>query len=314
MKLTKVTFQSTGGTTGTGGRFTISHDVVNETLTVGSSTTLEVTHSDLPVYVSDLIDIEATALIDGSPAGKATVAVYGGKRPCLTTEPLDQMFFMNPVDELTAQPFKIRNGATCGTLVINSLSIDDSRFFSLIDPAIAPNVQIGPGGSAETTVQYKRPPSGGMQVATLRVQTNDADFGPPQYKLVQLYSQSPLDQVPAAVLTTCNPATASSDPNCELGVTGGFTAQLSMLVRPELTLSGIKSTDDGQIKAYRFTLLPPFPGTVTSASLANHGMKITTPTTKLTLGSSSGVYRVQLEVWDDRGQLGKVVGILNVYL
>lgn len=53
--------------------------MVNETLTVGSSTTLEVTHSDLPVYVSDFIDIEATALIDGSPAGKATVAVYGGK-------------------------------------------------------------------------------------------------------------------------------------------------------------------------------------------------------------------------------------------
>jgi hypothetical protein len=70
------------------------------------------------------------------------------------------------------------------------------------------------------------------------------------------------------------------------------------------------------VAKYRFKLLPPLPAGVTTANLANYDQQITTPTTKLTIpDGAAGVYRVSLEVWDDRGQKSgnTPVMLINVY-
>lgn len=299
--LSKVSFGSTGSTSGTNGRFTVSQNVAGQTLAPGASATLEVTHTDMPLYVSDSLTVEAT--LAGQPAGSATMLVYGGKKPCLSTTPADQLTFMDPTDELTAQTITIQNGTNCGQLVLSQVSIDQNPFFSLIDPLLGPNTQVAPGTSVTAVVQYKRPTSGGMQLGTLRIASNDSDFGPPQGKLVQLYSKSPLDQVPVAALTACKPSDLTGDPTCAKGFTAAFSASLAGLNPAQITLSGATSTDDGSVAQYRFTLLPPFPSNVTSAALANHATTISSKTTVLTIPSGAiGVYRVSLEVWDNRGQ------------
>lgn len=314
IRIDSVKFKSTGGSSGTGGRFTITQNVEGNTIAAGMSANLEITHNDMPLYVTDQIEIVATIPGQGTGSGgTVVVAVYGGKKPCLTTEPIDQINFMNPMQELSAQPFRVKNGANCGTLVVNEVSIDTSPFFSLIDPVIPPNSQIPAGGQLETTVQYKRPPSGGMQLGTLRVKTNDTDFGPPQYKIVQLYSASPLDQVPIASLTACTPPQIINDPQCTMGSSMGMSVNLSMIMPKEITLSGKNSTDDNMVKEYRFKLLPPFPPNVTSAALAGNDTKVMTPTTKLTIpAGGTGLYRVSLEVWDDRGQKSGNTAVMNI--
>ena len=317
VKIKSVKFRSSGTTSGTGGRFTVSQDITGQTINPLASAVLKVAHNDMPLYVSDVLDIEA--VLPGPPempAGIVSVGVYGGLKPCLSTDPMDQMNFNNPAQELTAQTLLIKNGAGCGTLIVNEVSIESNPFFTLLDPKVPPNTQVPAGGQVEATVQYRRPPSGGMQIGTLRVRTNDTDFGPPAYKVVQLLSQSPLDQVPIAVLSACTPSQLSGDPTCMNGSTATVTVNLNMLNPKEITLSGVKSTDDTMVSKYRFKLLPPLPQGVTSSNLENNDMQITTPTVKLTIpDGSTGVYRVSLEVWDDRGQKSgnTPVLLINVY-
>jgi hypothetical protein len=229
---------------------------------------------------------------------------------------MDAMNFNNPVDEYTAQTLLIKNGAGCGTLIVNQVSIDSNPFFTLIEPLVPPNTQVPPGGQVEATVQYRRPPSGGMQIGTLRVKTNDTDYAGPQYKIVQLFSQSPLDQVPVATISACTSAELVNDPQCRMGSTSSKTVNLSMLSPKVITLSGILSTDDNMVSQYRFKLLPPLPPGVTTANLMNHDTQITSPTTTLTIpDGSTGLYRISLEVWDNRGQKSgnTPVMLLNVY-
>ncbi|MCC6336979.1 MAG: choice-of-anchor D domain-containing protein [Myxococcales bacterium] len=317
VRIKSVKFRSSGGSTGAGGRFTISQDITGQDIAPLGTATLKIAHNDMPLYVSDVIDIEA--VLPGPPevnAGTIAVAVYGGLKPCLTTDPMDQMNFNNPANELTAQTLLIKNGAGCGTLIINEVSIEANPFFTLLDPQVPPNTQVPAGGQVEATVQYRRPPSGGMQIGTLRVRSNDTDFGPPQYKIVQLLSQSPLDRVPIATLSGCLPPSLINDPTCTMGPTTSLTVNLSTTNPKEVTLSGVKSTDDNQVREYRFKLLPPLPAGATSANLANHDTKIMTPTTKLTIpDGATGLYRVSLEVWDDRGQKSGNTPVLlvNVY-
>jgi hypothetical protein len=317
VRIKSVKFRSSGASTGAGGRFTISQDITGQTIQPLASATLKIAHDDKPLYVSDVIDIEA--VLPGPPemsAGTVAVAVYGGLKPCLTTDPMDQMNFNNPANELTAQTLLIKNGAGCGTLVINSVAIETNPFFTLIEPLVMPNTQVLAGGQVEATVQYRRPPSGGMQIGTLRIATNDTDFGPPQYKLVQLFSQSPLDEVPVAVISACPPASSINDPTCTMGSTTSLSVNLSTLSPKEITVSGVKSTDDHMVNEYRFKLLPPLPPGVTTANLANHDVKIMTPTTRLTIpDGATGLFRVSLEVWDDRGQKSgnTPVMLINVY-
>lgn len=317
VQIKSVKFRSSGNNMGAGGRFTISQDIAGQMIAPTASATLKLAHNDMPLYVSDVLDIEA--VLPGPPetaAGLISVAVYGGLKPCLTTDPMDQINFNNPTEEFTAQTLRIKNGAGCGTLIIGDVAIETNPFFTLVDPLVAANTQVPAGGQVETTVQYRRPPSGGMQLGTLRIRSNDTDWGPPQYKIVQLLSQSPLDQVPVATITACSSGELINDPQCSMGPTTSKTVNLNMLTVKEITLSGVKSTDDNMVSQYRFRLLPPLPTGVTTANLANHDTQIMTPTTKLTIpDGATGLYRISLEVWDNRGQKSgnTPVMLLNVY-
>ena len=86
-----------------------------------------------------------------------------------------------------------------------------------------------------------------------------------------------------------------------------------MITPDEITLSGVNSTDNNMVKEYRFTLLTPIPGGATTAALANHGMRIMTNKTKLTVPpGATGTYRIGLEVWDDRGQKSANTDVITV--
>ena len=89
----------------------------------------------------------------GIPSGDVSFALFGGRQPCLDT--VDEVNFNNPSTPMSAQSFFVRNtrrladGGTdssqCGTLVINQVGIEQSMFFSIIDPKIAPNTQVPAG-------------------------------------------------------------------------------------------------------------------------------------------------------------------------
>jgi hypothetical protein len=253
------------------------------------------------------------------------VALFGGVKPCLTTEPADQMNFDDPADELTARPVAIKNGVGCGTLTIDEVSVDSSPFFSTAAPLISAGASLAGGSQLEATVQYKRPPSGGIQLGTLRVKTNDPNYGPPEHKLVQLISRSPLNPVPVAELRACRPAELLQDPTCAAGALSTLAVQLSALTPKEITLSGVGSYDpDPQrpsarnpVASYKFSLLPgpngTFPPGVTTSNLTHHAARISDPTTVLSIpAGGTGTYRVALTVYDDRGQASANSAIIGV--
>ena len=125
-----------------------------------------------------------------------------------------------------------------------------------------------------------------------------------------------IDQVPVARFTACSPAMLVGDPDCAMGSGSPASFNLSAINPDEITLSGVNSSDDGQVVEYRFTLLPPIPGGATTAALANNGVRATALKTVLTIPSgATGTYRVALEVWDDRGQKSAVTAVmtLNIY-
>ncbi len=304
IRISGVRFRSSGTTTSSDNRFSVTQNVQGQTIAVNASAAIEVTEVDQPLLVSDQLEIVADIVgMAAGSGGTVVVSVISGIKPCLTTDPMDAIDFGDPTEELTAKLLTIRNGASCGSLVISQVSISQQPFFTLIDPVIPPNTTIPAGGSMQATVQYQRPASGGMQLADLKIITNDIDYGAPQYKLLLLQSNAALDQIPNAELTSCQPAELVNDPNCLLGPQSSSAYNLSMITPDEITLSGAKSTDNSRVAEYRFTLRPPLPGGATAAALANNGMKITTNKTKLTIPpGATGTYRVGLEVWDDRGQ------------
>jgi hypothetical protein len=298
-----VKFQKVGQT-----RFAITTSVQGQTIAAGGVATLEVTHSDAPLYVNELLTISA---VSGSPArsaGNAYVSLSGGTKPCLSTEPVDQLNFEDAGTELSTQKVKIKNGGcpggrAAGDLVINRAFADVSPFFTIVDPLI-PAGEVVPDGSARfVTVQYKKPLSGGTQTGVLRIDTNDPDYGPPPYKVVLLYSNSPLDQLPTAVLKACLP----TDATC--GNTVAWTVHLSALPAGSKTLklSGLDSFDPGNvsptpISGYRFRLVVK-PSNATAAVLENDGVKGVKDNAILTLDPAAlGIYKVSLLVWDDKGQ------------
>ena len=197
--------------------------------------------------------------------------------------------------------------------MVSSVGVSVQPFFSLIDPIIPVPATVPAGGSLETTVQYRRPSSGGMQLADLKVVSNDTDYGAPQYKLLLLRSNASLDQIPSASITACQPAQLVNDPECALGSQTSVAYNLSMLTPDEVTLSGKTSTDNSMVREYRFGLLPPIPGGATSAALQNNGMKTMTNKAKLTIPPGvTGTFRIGLEVWDDRGQKSANTDVITV--
>lgn len=306
---------------GAGGRFTITGAVAGNVLQPTNSAVLEVTHTDAPLYVSDTLTVNASIQPGGAPqsAGSVTLTLFGGTKPCLTTSPANTIDFGDPQTELSAQVLHLTNGAGCGTLVVGSVGVDPGPFFSLIDPLIAPNTTVPAGGDVYTTVQYKRPASGGQQTGTLRIRSNDSDYQPE--KLLTLMSNAKVNVVPIASITACTPAQLAGDPTCANGTHASLPVYYSMTTPKQITISGVTSTDpnpapDGGVKqltGYRFKLMSPLPGGATTAALDSNDTVITAPTTLLHLPAGvTGLFKVQLTVTNDRGQLSQNPAVMNV--
>jgi len=326
VRISEVKFKSSGlATSGQNGRFNLVTNPTGMTINPGLSLTLEVTHNDMPLYVIDELTVKSVFVAGDVPSGDVSFALFGGRQPCLDT--VDEVNFNNPQTPMSAQSFFIGNtrrlpdGGTdssqCGTLVINQVGIEQSQFFSIIDPKIAPNTQVPAGMRVETAIQYNRPASGGMQVGKLKVISNDPFFGPPAgTKEINIISASPFDPPPQGVLKGCIPAQINVDPNCSMGTESQMTVQLSMITQNPKTLivSGFDSTDsDGQTMGkpteFRFQLLPPFPQGATAMSIAPNTRSMADRAV-ITL-NGTGLYRVSMTVWDSRGQQGQPVS-LNV--
>jgi hypothetical protein len=319
VKITEAKFKSG---TGQGGRFAMVMNPTNQEISPGMAIPLEVTHTDMPLYVIDELQLKSVFVGTNVPSGDASFALFGGSQPCLDT--VDEVNFNNPQTPMSAQSFFIGNtrrlsdGGTdsskCGTLVINQIGIEQSMFFSIIDPKIAPNTSVPPGMRIETAIQYNRPPSGGMQVGKLKVLSNDPFFGPPAgTKEINIISASPFDPPPLAVLKGCVPAQLINDPNCSVsGSETQMTVQLSMITQnpKTITVSGFDSTDSdgmtvGKPSEFRFQLLGTYPPGASPMSMVPN-TRGTANKAVLTL-PGQGVYRVNLTVWDSRGQQGTPV-------
>ncbi len=324
VKITEAKFKSGSGQNG---RFAMVMNPTNQEIAPGASITVEVTHNDQPLYVIDELQLKSVFVGGTISAGDVSFALFGGRQPCLETE--DEVNFNNPMTPMSAKSFFIRNtrrlsdGGTdssqCGTLVINQVGIEQSMFFSIIDPKIPPNTQVMAGGMVETAIQYNRPPSGGMQVGKLKVLSNDPFFGPPTgTKEINIISSAPFDPPPNAILKGCVPAMLLNDPNCTFGMETQMTAQLSQITgaTKTITVSGFDSTDfDGNTMGkpteFRFQLLAPFPPMATAMSVApnTRGM----PNKAVLTLPGVGLYRVNLTVWDSRGQQGQPASLnINV--
>lgn len=327
VRISEVKFKSSGmATSGQNGRFNLAMNPTGTTINPGMSLTLEVTHNDMPLYVIDELQLKSVFVAGNIPSGDVSFALFGGRQPCLDT--VDEVNFNNPQTPMSAQSFFIGNtrrlsdGGTdssqCGTLVINQVGIEQSMFFSIIDPKIAPNTSVPAGMRIETAIQYNRPPSGGMQVGKLKILSNDPFFGPPAgTKEINIISASPFDPPPIAVLKGCVPAMLINDPNCSVsGTEAQMTVQLSMITQmpKTITVSGFDSTDSdgtmmGKPREYRFQLLAPRPQGATDMSIVPNTRGMVDKAV-LTL-PGTGLYRVNLTVWDSRGQQGQPVS-LNV--
>lgn len=317
IEIEKIEFASTGnGQSGSNGRFTISGSLVGQTIAPTSGVlNLLVTHSDAPLYVIDQLTI--TAKVPGQAsgsAGRVVLTLAGGKLPCLETDPNDTLSFQDPQTELSAKEVTIRNknDPACGELVIGKLAVDQSPFFSLIDPSAPVGTRLTAGQTSTATIQYKKPVSGGTQAGVLRIPTNDPNF-PLTGKVVYLYSNSPLNQLPVAVVEGCLP----SDTTCAQAKSVSMSVQLSQLSPKQLTITGKSSYDPGNasstaITKYQFRLVRR-PTNAAAASLANDGVKITSKQTVLTLDPGAlGLYQVTLVVTDDSGQDSAIAGDLKI--
>lgn len=309
-----VAFASSGTTTSANSRFAITQNIQGQTIQPTQSATLEVTETDMPLLVSDQIQITADIAGQGAGSGGTiTLSVISGIKPCLTTDPLDTIDFGDPMDELSGRRLLIKNDPGCGTLVLSEVSIAPNPFYSLVDPLVTPGTTVAAGGQVETNVQYKRPSTGGMQLGELRIKSNDTDYGPPQYKLIILQSNAAADTFPVAALTACKPSDLINDSNCTQGQSVSASFNLSMIDPDEITVSGANSTDDNMVSEYRFNLLPPFPAGGSAADLEGNGVRAAVNKRKLTVpGGTTGTYRVGLTVWDSRGQQSPTMSTITI--
>lgn len=318
LKIEKLTFKSSGTATSASGRFTITTNIVGQTIPGFGSLNLDVDHSDMPLYVNDVLTVEASAVGGQSTTPqRVSLSLGGGTVPCMTTEPDLQLSFEDPTDELTKKTIRIKNGAGCGTLVVNKVAVDTNPFFSVVDPLIAPGEQIAPGAFLDATIQYKKPVAGGQQASVVRFQTNDPQHPAPEWKPVRLYSKSELDQVPVAVLKGCKPSDTACVGSTTQDPTNSMSVRLQDLTAGELTLHGKGSYDPPdnsttRIKKFQFRLVNK-PSNAMTAVLENNGMTVMSNTAKLTLDAlATGTYRATLLVWDDKDQQSPISSSLTI--
>jgi hypothetical protein len=168
----------------------------------------------------------------------------------------------------------------------------------------------------DVMVQYKKPVSGGQQHGELLIDTNDPTYAAPAFKRVLLRSQSPVDELPQAVLKGC----LMTDATCMNGKTMTMSVSLSSIAGTpkKLLIWGKSSFDPGNtaptaISAYKFKLIKP--SNAPNSSLEQDSVKQANGSVQLTLDpdlGATGLYRVTLLVWDDKDQQSPVSSELKI--
>lgn len=186
---------------GNGGRFALGSDPTGQTLeaTIGTLT-FDVNYTDNALFVQD--ELVLTASAQGMPAGVVTVSLSGGTPPRITVEPEPVAFDDGGTG---TRVVNIVAGSDGGTLTVDNVFIDEINAgtpnpFFRVTMAPAAGTQIQPGNSAPVTLEYTRPPSGGSQEATMRIASNDPGYPAPDHRQVRVYSQTPADLPPTAVI------------------------------------------------------------------------------------------------------------------
>ncbi|MFL5318271.1 MAG: hypothetical protein ACJ790_01345, partial [Myxococcaceae bacterium] len=308
---------------GRAGRFTLTGtSTVGATIAPGSFVSQEVSYTDAPVFVSDDLLIQSTDAVNTSQnAGDVKVTFYGGTLPCLSTEPNDTLSFEDPTTDVTVKDVVIKNGAGCGTLTVDDVVVDQPNpFFSVVDPKIAAGTQVAAGSSVTAKVQFKKPVSGGVQSGVLRVKTNDPAYADP-FKVITLYSNAPLNQVPVAVLTGPSGQTGQmviSKAAIPLN-NGKKLIQVIGTSSYDPTPTGTKP-----VAKYQFVVTAT-PTTGTTFSLTNSANPSETVTAKgvpllitndkalLAIDDAViGEYRIALQVIDDSGQKSSNIDTLKI--
>lgn len=295
-------FASSGTNQSSSGRFgyTLTPAVVGP----GGTATLTVTATSLPGWVTDTLVL--TALAPSGVQGVARLSLSSGTPPCMTTSPADEVSFPG-VDGGTSL-VRVANGAGCGALTLSQVVVDPSPFFSLTAPFVAPGTVVPADGGVTFGVSYRPPLSGGTQRGLLHVESDDPRFS--TGKVLQLQGGGVFDELPTAVLRACPPSALLTDPLCAAGATSSLGVSYAALSPKLVTLSGVGSSDPDPampgatraVSAWKFSLVT-MPAGATTAALANHGVRLTSPTTTLTLPAGvTGAFRVSLVVYDSAGQ------------
>lgn len=179
------------------GRFAVSSGAGTQTLPASGSINLEVSYSESPgaPFATDRLIVKST--VGGQPAGETYLTVGGGRAPVLATEPATTVDFSSPGQAEVTRTVRITNAEDAGVLILQRFTLEGSSYFSLEAPPAAGTL-VQPGASVDLAVRYQRPAAGGTQAATLRIETNDPAFSAPTFKVLTLFSDTPVNQVPVA--------------------------------------------------------------------------------------------------------------------
>lgn len=300
---------------GRAGRFTLTGpSAIGVSFPAGGFAYQEVTFQDLPLFVSDELTIQTidAAANPEVPAGDVKVTFYGGTLPCLSTAPGDQLSFENPTADLTVKDVVIRNGLGCGTLVYESAAVDAPNTFYRVSDQPANGTAVNAGSQITIKVEFKKPVSGGSQTGVLRIKTNDPAYGPEPYKVITLYSQAPVNQLPQAVL---------KGPDGKENTYTVSRASVTPTGNPATRKIQVVGTDSfdppggaGSVAQYQFQLVLK-PSGATGASLQNNGTKVALGTSLLTIDETVvGEYRIALKVFDAQNQPSSNTAVLKVFV
>lgn len=290
------------------GRFAFSgENPIGQTIAPGASLPLEVFYTDAPIYVTDLIDITATA--GGQSAGKATLRVSGGVLPDLYTEPDQRLDFSGATTTTTTKPLQICNGTGAGTLLVNQTLITQGGTFFKVKNPVQTGTEVAAGQCISIDIEYTKPVSGGIQAGSLQIASNDPDYGAPSHYLVNLYSEAPLDELPVAVLKNA------------AGVENSYSVKLSVTGANKQRLHGEDSYDPPNmpVAKYQWFLGKKPTGAVASIEdpavpgTSIDGVIGTVSEAHLELDSTrTGEYRIYLKVFDAAGQASSNVAELKI--
>lgn len=290
---------------GSNGRFTLGTDPSGQTLAAVTGThTFEINYTDDALFVQD--ELVLTASASGMPAGVVVVSLSGGVPPRLLVEP---------------EPISFEDGGTGSTRTVNLVASPDGGTLTVgevfmdeysagtpnpffrVTSAPAAGTQILPGNSAPVTVEYTRPASGGSQESTMRVVSNDPGYPAPDHRQVRVYSQTPADLAPTAVLLGPDGETGSKVLTQVDLINGSNTTSLDGTSSSDVRADGTEVP----VTAYKFQLVRNDGKLATLVDSAGNSVDgIVQPQGEVTLRfsaapSSGNRYQVNLYVYDDVG-------------